>query len=186
MDDSKIVDLYLARDEQAVAETRKRYGHSLRTLSMNITEDLSDAEECENSTYMEAWNSIPPHEPRTYLFPFLARIARNISLDICRKRSAHKRNAVIVELPQELEACIPAEPGEDSVVDDMAIREALNQFLSALSEQQRVIFMRRYFFADPISTIADRMGLSESNVKTTLHRCREKFRGFLSKEGITL
>ena len=184
MNDSGIVDLYLARDEQAIAETRRRYGLYLRTISMNIVQDRRDAEECESSAYLEAWNSIPPQEPRNCLRAYLARIIRNISLNVCQARLADKRNAVVVELSQELEDCIPLGRRTESVVDDIIIRQAINRFLEKLSEQQRMVFMRRYFYADPISVIAKNMGLTESNVKTTLHRCRAKLREILEQEGI--
>ena len=81
MDDHQIVELYLARDESALARTAEKYGGALRALAENLLEDPQTAEECENDVYLAAWNSIPPHEPRDYLFPFLARIARHTALD---------------------------------------------------------------------------------------------------------
>ncbi len=186
MDDGRIVDLYLARDEQAIAETRRRYGRSLVAISMNIVRDMGDAEECENSTYLEAWNSIPPCDPRDYLFPYLAKIIRNLSLNVCRQRRAQKRSTTVLELSEELEACIPAGKGADSVVDDIAIRRAMNRLMESLSEQQRMVFMRRYFYADPVNVIARNMGLSESNVKMTLRRCRERLLEYLKQEGVFL
>lgn len=86
MDDSALVDLFMARDEQALRLTADKYGRRLRSLSRGITGDAATAEECENDTYWEAWNRIPPHEPRTYLYPFLAAILRHISLNRCRSR----------------------------------------------------------------------------------------------------
>ncbi len=186
MDDSKIVDLYLARDEQAIAETRKRYGSALRTISLNIVRDRRDAEECESSTYLEAWNSIPPNEPRSHLFSYLAKIIQNLSLNVYQSRHTQKRDAVVLELSQELEACVPAARGAETVVDDMAIQQAINRLLERLSEQHRLVFMRRYFYADPISVIAGNTGLSEANVKVILHRCRTRLKELLGQEGIDL
>ena len=82
MDDSGIVERYLRRDETAIALTKERYGAQLRALSFGITQDRETAEECENDVYLEAWRSIPPHEPRTYLYAFLARIAAKSVYDI--------------------------------------------------------------------------------------------------------
>lgn len=98
LDDSRIVDLYLLRDETAIRQTTDKYGIRLRSLAYGIVEDRQTAEECENDTYMEAWNAIPPHEPRSYLYAFLARITRHISLNCCRNRSRLKRSAFISEL----------------------------------------------------------------------------------------
>ena len=113
--------LYLARDESAIAQTAEKYGGRLRALAMGIVADRRTAEECENDTYLEAWRSIPPHEPRSCLYAFLARITRHISLDRCRRRTALKRNALFVELSTELEQCIPAPDDTECRVDCMAL-----------------------------------------------------------------
>ena len=84
MEDNEIVELYMLRDETAIKHTSEKCGSRLRSLANGIVNDEQTAEECENDTYMEAWNSIPPHEPGGYLYAFLARIIRHISLDICR------------------------------------------------------------------------------------------------------
>ena len=108
MDDERIVELYLSRDESAIKETSEKYGPRLRSLAYGIVNDAQTAEECENDTYLEAWNSIPPHDPKSYLYAFLARITRHISLNRCRDGSRLKRSAVICELSAEMEECLPA------------------------------------------------------------------------------
>lgn len=186
MDDNKIVELYLLRDETAIKLTSEKYGNRLRSLAYGIINDREIAEECENDTYMEAWNTIPPHEPRGYLYAFLARITRHISLNICRDRSRLKRSAFICELSAEMEQCIPAPDDTQCRIDDMAISEAINGFLGALNEDKRNIFIRRYWYLDSIADISKRFALSESKVKTTLFRCRNQLREHLEKEGYTL
>lgn len=108
MDDTTIIDLYFARDEAAIRHTAEKYGGRLRALSHGIVQDMQTAEECENDTYLQAWNAIPPHDPKEYLYAFLARITRHISLNRCRDRRRLKRSAYICELSAELEQCIPA------------------------------------------------------------------------------
>lgn len=186
MDDSRIVELYLLRDETAIRQTSEKYGNRLRSLAYGIVNDNQTAEECENDTYMEAWNSIPPHEPRSYLYAFLARITRHISLNFCRDRSRLKRRAFVSELSAEMEQCIPAPDDILCRIDDMALREALNGFLGTLDKEKRDIFIRRYWYLDSIADISKRFTLSESKVKTTLYRCRSRLREHLEKEGYTL
>lgn len=186
MNDAKIVELYLKREESAIRQTAEKYGRRLRSLSCGIVEDLSTAEECENDTYMEAWNSIPPHEPKKYLYAFLARIIRHISIDRCRSRSRLKRSAFLCELSDELEQCIPAPDDTECRIDDYLLREAINGFLGTLEEEKRSIFLRRYWYLDSVSAIAGRFSLSESNVKTILFRCRSRLRSYLEKEGYDL
>ena len=186
MDDNRIVELYILRDETAIRQTSEKYGNRLRSLAYSIVNDHQTAEECENDTYIEAWNTIPPHEPKSYLYAFLARITRHISLNFCRDRNRLKRSAFICELSAEMEQCIPAPDDVQCRIDDMTLREAINGFLGTLDEEKRNIFIRRYWYLDPIADISKRFALSESKVKTTLFRCRSRLREYLEKEGYTL
>ena len=186
MDDNRIVELYLLRDETAIKQTTEKYGSRLRSLAYGIVNDQQTAEECENDTYMEAWNTIPPHEPRSYLYAFLARITRHISLNCCRDRNRLKRSAFICELSAEMEQCIPASDDVECRIDDIALSETLNKFLSTLDEEKRNIFVRRYWYLDSIDDISKRFTLSESKVKAALYRCRNQLRKHLEKEGYTL
>lgn len=186
MEDEKIVELYLRRDETAIACTGEKFGRRLRSLAYGIVEDRQTAEECENDTYLKAWNAIPPHEPRTYLYAFLARITRHVSLNRCREQNRLKRRAYLCELTAEMEECIPAPDDVACQVDDRALGEAINGFLGTLSEEKRNMFLRRYWYLDPMAEIAGRFGVSESKVKTTLYRCRARLRQYLEKEGYML
>jgi len=186
LDDNKIVELFLLRDETAIKQTAEKYGKRLRSLSYGIVNDPQTAEECENDTYLKAWNSIPPNEPRSYLYAFLARITRHISLNYCRDRSRLKRSAFICELSAEMEQCIPHPNDNECPIDDIALGEAINKFLSALDEQKRNIFIRRYWYLDSIAAISKRFDLSESKIKITLFRCRNKLREHLEKEGYSI
>jgi len=183
LDDNRIVELYLQRDETAITETAMVYGGRLRMLSYGILQDAEAAEECENDTYLEAWNRIPPHEPRTYLYPFLARITRHISLNRCRDDGRMKRIAFVCELSAEMEQCIPAPDDAACRVDDLVLRETINAFLGKLTEEKRNMFVRRYWFLDSVADIAKGFGVTQSKVKTTLFRCRNLLREYLEKEG---
>lgn len=186
MDDSVIVDLYLQRDEVAICKTAGKYGNKLRMLAWGILRDQETAEECVNDTYLEAWNSIPPHEPRSYLFPFLARITRHISLNRCRDRDRLKRSAFVCELSAEMEQCIPSPDDLECRMDVIALSEAINGFLRMLDQERRNIFIRRYWYLDSVADIGKRFGVTQSKVKTTLFRCRMQLKEYLEKEGYIL
>lgn len=186
MEDSSIVDLYLARDERAIRETDEKYGKKLLALSRRITESAQDAEECVSDTYLDAWNRIPPHEPRAYFFAFLARIARAASIDRLRKSARQKRAAHVEGLSLELENCIAAPDDFACRADDREIADALNGFLASLAPETRQMFLRRYWYADSIRDIARRFGCTEGKVKTVLFRARSVLRGYLDERGILL
>lgn len=186
LEDKTIIELYWSRDETAIQQTSSKYGRRLQALALGIVRDLQTAEECENDTYMEAWNSIPPHAPENYLYAFLARITRHISLNCCRDRSRLKRSAYICELSAEMEQCLPAPDDTACKIESLLLGEALNAFLGTLSTEKRNVFLRRYWYLDSISEISKRFALSESKVKTMLFRSRKRLREYLEKEGFTL
>lgn len=186
MDDDKIVAMYFQRDESAIAHTAEKYGRRLRTLSLGITEDVRTAEECENDTYLKAWNAIPPQDPSGYFYAFLARITRNLAISRCRENTRQKRSAHIAELSAELEQCIPAPNDTECRVDGRLLGEAINGFLGTLGEEKRRVFVRRYWYADSIAVIAARYRMSHSKVKSILMRCRGELRNYLIKEGYDL
>ena len=182
MEDAKIIALFFERNEQAVKETDTAYGRKLYVLSNNILNNREDAEESVSDTYMETWKTIPPKRPK-YFYAFLASICRNLSLNRLDWKMAAKRNAEVVELTQEMESCIP-DRRQDAEPDRRELRQALERFLESLSKESRLIFLRRYLYVDTVAEIAARYGISESKVKTQLHRTRNKLRNFLAKEGI--
>lgn len=184
MDDAKIIALFWARDEQAVQETDTAYGGKLYSLSNRILNNREDAEESVSDTYMETWKSIPPKQP-TCFYAFLAAICRNRSFDRLDWRMAAKRNAEMVTLTQEMEACIP-DKRQEAAFDRQALRQILENFLDGLSKENRLIFLRRYLYMDTVAEVAQRYGISESKVKTQLHRTRKRLLTVLEKEGITL
>lgn len=183
MEDNSIVELYLSRDEDAIAQTAQKYGARLRSLSFGIVRDAQTAEECENDTYLEAWNTIPPHRPHEYFYAYLARIARHISLNRCRDRERLKRRAHVCELSDELGQCSVC---DDDVAGDVALRESLNRFLSSLDPKKRCVFVRRYWYMDSVADIAGRYGMTAGRVKTMLFRCREQLREQLRTDGFSV
>ena len=131
---------------------------------------------------MRAWDTIPPQRPN-YFFAYLAKICRNCSLSRLQWNSAAKRNAEVVSLTQEMEQCIP-DRSHERKLEGEEIGRVLNQFLDSISLESRLIFMRRYWYTDSIQEIAARYNISQSKVKTQLHRTRNKLQLFLEKEGI--
>lgn len=182
MEDEKILALFWERNEQAVKETDIAYGRKLYVLSNNILNNREDAQECVSDTYMETWKTIPPKRPK-YFYAFLAAICRNLSLNRLDWRMAAKRKAEVVALTQEMESCIP-DRRQAAETDRRELRRVLEGFLEGLSKENRLIFLRRYLYVDTVAEIAARYGISESKVKTQLHRTRNKLRSCLEREGI--
>jgi len=183
MQDGKILDLYFRRDEDAIRQTESAYGGKLYNLSYRILWSREDAEESVSDTYLKAWENIPPTRP-TFFYAYLAKICRFLSFGRLDWNNAAKRKAEVVELSQEMESCIP-DTSRDAQLASQELGELLNTFLGTLSDENRRLFMRRYWYADSIAELSQEFGLGESNVKTRLLRTRNALRIFLEKEGIT-
>ena len=186
MEDERIVDLYLAREESAISCTAEKYGYRLRSIANRLLGDEQLAEECENDTYFQTWNLIPPHEPRTYFFPFLGRIIRHLSLDECRKNHRQKRYAMYCELTQEMQECLPGTETTESQAEANMLAGQINRFLEKYSREQQNIFVKRYWYFESIEEIAEGYGIRQSKVKTTLFRMRNDLKVFLEKGGYHL
>ncbi len=186
MDDEKIIALYHRRNEMAIRETKTKYGRYIQTIAHNILQNREDAEECENDTYLGAWESMPPERPHA-LAPFLGTLARRIALDKWRRRHADKRGGGETTLPLcELEECIPDASSIDDSITAATIAESISAFLRTLPEAECSVFLRRYWYCDSIRAICLRYGYSQSKVKMSLLRTREKLCKLLEKEGILL
>lgn len=186
MNDEMIVDLYLQKDEKAISESATKYGSKLKQISFNIVQSVSDAEECENDTYLSAWNAIPPHSPKQYLFSFLAKIIRNLSINLYSKNHTQKRYSNIVELTKEMEECIPSPNDEICKITDNELTECISKFLKNLSKSERGVFVARYWYAESIKEVATRFSFSESKTKSMLMRTRNKLRKHFEMEGLKL
>lgn len=183
MEDSRIIELYWQRCESAITETSRKYGKLCRHIALNIVGNFSDAEECENDTYIAAWNAIPPARPNI-LSAFLSKIARNIALNRYEYNKAQKRNHEFDLILSELEECIADKNTVEKTYEDGMIAAMIDDFLAELTKEKRVIFVRRYWYSDSIRDIAKRMQLSESKVKTVLFRTRKELQQYLAGRGI--
>ena len=184
MEDSRIVELYWNRDEAAIDETERKYGTYCFSIANRILQNPADAQECVNDAWLGAWNAIPPHRPEV-LSAFLGKITRRLSLKKYRDRSAEKRGGGSVEASlDELEECLPSGQSADDALAAAELTAILNAFLERLPIAERRVFLRRYWYFDPIREIAARYGYGESKVKMMLKRTRDALRAQLEMEDI--
>ena len=182
MEDSAIIDLFFARDEQAIRETDGKYGPRLRRYAVRLVADEGDGDACVGDTYFEVWNRIPPTRPTVYE-AFLFKILRHLCLDLLDYRRAGKRSACLVELSAELQECLPhGERVEDRLLEQQ-LTALIDAFLREQRDVARMIFVRRYFWGQAVADIAAAGGISVSAVKVTLHRLRSRLRKKLIENG---
>ncbi|MBQ8623614.1 MAG: sigma-70 family RNA polymerase sigma factor [Oscillospiraceae bacterium] len=186
MEDEKIIELYFERNQSAIDETDKKYGKLIKNISRNILNSLPDVEECVSDTYMQLWNSIPPKEPPS-LKTYACKIVRNLSINRLEFLCADKRGAgKSCEIIDELAEAIPSKENVEEKIELTALTEAINSFLSSISTEQRIIFVKRYWFLKSDEEISSELGVSLAKVRTSLSRTRKKLKVYLIKEGYTL
>ena len=186
MRDHEIIEMYWARNENAIAATAEKYGNYCHTIAYNILHNREDAEECSNDTYLGAWNSIPPQRPNR-LSIYLGKITRNLALNRYKRYTAEKRGHGQAELAlSALEACLSSEMTVEHDAEENELAAAIDRFLYSKPKLNRNIFVRRYYHLYAIRDIADTYGMSESNVASLLFRMRNELKRFLEKEGIVL
>ena len=181
--DHEIIALFFERSERAITELINKYGAAIKSVASNILKDAQDAEEAANDTYLTVWNRIPPTRPK-YLGAYSCRIARNLSLKRFYANTAEKRNSYYDVALDELEETIPALSTVESTYDAKELTGYLNRFLKNLSKEDRYLFMRRYWYGDKISDIAENLNVTPHKASVRLFRLRQKLQDYLKKEGM--
>ncbi len=185
MQDNEIVDLYWARNEDAIVQTDSKYGSYCRKIAINIVTSPEDTEECVSDTWMSAWNTMPEERP-AMLAPYLAAIIRNHALTLYRKHHSQKRGAGQTALALDELFEVAGGSSTEEMVDMSLLSEHINRFLSELTPHDRIAFVRRYFYVDSLADIAGALSMSESAVKSLLFRLRQKLKDHLIREGYEL
>lgn len=185
MEDKTIVALFFRRSEEAIPALAAQYGPRLRRLARNILRSERDAEECVNDTWLAVWNSIPPQRPRS-LAAYVLALCRNTALSRYHQNTAQCRNSFYDTALEELADCLAAAETAESALEARELGRQINDFLETLSREDRVMFLRRYWFADSVADIAKALGIKPERVSVRLHRTREKLKKYLTERGAVL
>ena len=183
--DEAIVALYFDRSEEAIAACQVKYGKTCHTIAYNILHSDEDAEECVSDTWIRAWNAIPPEKPAR-LGAWLSTVTRRLALTRYEKRTAAKRYGGLETSLEELAECVSGRANVENEAEDRRVEELISAFLWEQPEERRAIFIRRYWYFEPIADISRRTGYSESKVKSLLSRMRQSLKEYLEKEGVEL
>ena len=184
MEDNELIQLFTERKEQAITETAEKYGRYCMYIADNILPSREDSEECINDAYVTLWNTIPPQRPES-LKGYLAKVLRNGALSMLRKLSAKKRGSgVVEEVIDELREAETDSP--ESITDAKLLGELINGFVESLEKQQRIIFVKRYWYLSPSKQIAKECDMSTAAVNMALHRLRQQLKKYLEQEGFNI
>ena len=181
--DQEIVALFRQRSEEAIEELNRKYGRQIRQVTDHVLRDRQDTEECASDTCLQVWNSIPPGQPE-HLGAYACKIARNLAINRYRSNSAKKRNTFYDVALDELEETVPALSNVETEYEAREFTGYVNQFLRSLEPDDRVLFLRRYWFGDSVSEIASATGRKPHALSVRLFRLRQRLQDYLKKEGM--
>ena len=185
IDDAKIIEMFFERSEQAIQVLDNKYGKIFHRFSYNIVNSIQDAEECVNDAYLAVWRTIPPAKPNP-LLSYILKIVRNLSLKIYWKKGASKRSSTYTIALQEIEACIADHNTVEDKIEARELARIIESFLDTMPLENRVIFIRRYWFSDSYKDIAELVGLSEKNISVRLTRIRSKMKQYLIERKVLI
>lgn len=185
MEDSQIIDLYWARDQQAISASEEKYGRLCWTMAQNIVASPEDAEECVNDTWHRAWITMPPQRPGS-LRAYFCRIVRNLSIDCWRRKKRRKRDEGLEILLGELEDCLPSAGDPASLTEQKEVAACVDRWLETLSREDRILFLRRYWYGDSVGELAQLNRRTPNDMAQKLRRLRLRLKAALEKEGICI
>ena len=186
MEDGQIVELFWRRDQEAIAQSQRKYHPYLSKIAYNILHDVEDSQEVVNDTYFKAWQSMPPQRP-SKLSIYLGRLTRHGAIDYLRRRTSQKRGGATYEVcVEELEESVPSGETPQQAMEEKLLVQLLNQFLETLSPQARALFLGRYYYFDPLWEVARYCGMGEGQAKSQLFRIRKRLKAYLEQEGFVV
>lgn len=185
LDDRKIIELFFERSEQAIIELSNKYGSVCSKVAFNILNNKQDTEECVNDAYLGTWNTIPPQNPNP-LLGYVCRIVRNIAIKKYHANTAAKRNSIYDVALDELENCFSSSASVEDKFNAIETARIIDDFLATLDQDNRIMFVRRYWHSDSIDDLAKLFNTSNHNISVRLSRTREKLKKHLIKEGVSL
>jgi len=165
MEDRELVHEVLQNgNKRDFAEIVSRYSGKVFSKAIGIVKNEELAKEVTQQTFIKAYSRLQ-YWRSDKLGPWLITIAMHTALSELEKA---KKTTTLPEIDISTEN------------DDFAEREALlqrmEQALSMLSEQDRIIIQLHYYKQMKTDKIAHSMGMSQANVLVRLHRIRERLR----------
>ena len=183
LEDSKIIELFFDRSEEAITELSEKYGQVCKSVAENILNNQLDSEECVNDAFLAVWNTIPPQKPE-HLLSYVCRIVRNLAIKKYHANTAQKRNSIYDVALDEIKECFPSSVSVEDEIESVEFSKEIDRFLESMDKQSRILFVRRYYYSDSIEELSELFRTSKHNISVRLSRIRKQLKNYLIKEGV--
>ena len=180
MDEHKALRELKRKNEKALIWFIDRYSAYVNTIIYNIIGSSiprADIEEISSDVFFTLWmnaGKISHGKAKAYL----GGVARNKAKERLRKAG--------MELPLEDDILLISNDNPEKAMQEQELARFLQKAILAMQQPEREIFIRHYYYYQPVSLIAEEMHINVSTVKTRLHRGRKKLKEILSEGGYTI
>ncbi len=171
-------------DQAEFSRVVEAYSGYVYRLAMKMLQNPQDAEDILQETFIKAYKALPKFDGRSKISTWLYRIATNEALMFLRKK---RPETISVEMPSADEdddikpvqivdwCCLP----EAELMTDEA-RKYLDASVERLAENLKMAFILRDIEGLSTRETAEILEISETAVKTRLHRARLQLREMLT------
>lgn len=178
MTEQEMIELLLQKEEKSMSELLIHYGPLMRYIIAPILPNAQDQEDCLSEVAMQVWDKIKKYDSQRGSWnAWLTAITRNHALNYKRNGAKHRD---IEEIPPNI-------PSPEATPEEQFIQEerqaALNRALRQLSQKDKALFYRKYYYMQSITQIASEMGLTKRAVEGKLYRIKKQLRKMLGGEG---
>jgi RNA polymerase sigma-70 factor, ECF subfamily len=175
--DEQVVARVLSGEVELFEILMRRYNQRLYRVARSILFDDAEAEDVMQDAYVRAWSHLEQFAGRSSFATWLTRIAVHEALARARRG---RRLVQIEDISPRTEGTMkplsPAEAGPEQRAIQRDLRNAMEISMAALSESFRSVLMLRDVEGLSTAETAECLGISESLVKTRLHRARAALR----------
>lgn len=179
MNEEKLIKALANDSKKALEKIMKKYSGYVCTVAWNFSRGKlseEDIDEISVEVFYGLWNRRRDLEPKPGLSAYLSAATRNAVKNRFRDLPPPYEDITELEIPSD------ALSVEDKA-EFSAMTDCLNEGVEQLSPKEREIFLRFYLYGEKSSYIAEAMDISESSVRTSLHRTRLKLQKFMSERG---
>ena len=178
MQEEDIIDLLSRQDPQAAEVLLDHYGPLMKYVIKPIVSNAQDQEECLSEAILRILDKIHLNNPeRGGWTAWITAVTRSVALNKVRT----------VKDRFETEDISPEMPSPDPTLEEKLLQQErwkeLRNAISQLSQKDRLIFYRKYYYLQTTAQIASEIGMTEKAVEGRLYRIKRRLRKLLGGDG---
>ncbi len=161
-----------AGDRAAFSRLVEAYQKPVYNLAYRMLGNSVEADDAAQETFIRMYTRLHTYDPKRKFSSWLLAIASHYCIDILRRRRINW--ASLEDLPPLVQLSMPKTEQPEHQVIKGQHSDTVQQLIDTLPPPYRVPIVLRYWYDMSYQEIAETMGVTESTIKTRLHRARRK------------